>query len=162
MVHLSDSRFSCTAILWVSLVSFAAITLCIASQRVFIVASIFRYRLKSGDFWICPRIFNWPNLDVVDVRIFKHQMRTVLCIIFFQSSGSSGTQGKCTLCSIIFNISISYILNQVFTYIIYYYLWDKPLNFIHKIHIPSFISFIVIFTFVISASGRSKFVRHCQ
>jgi hypothetical protein len=37
MVQLSASKCSFIAILWVSLVSFAAITLCVASQRVFIV-----------------------------------------------------------------------------------------------------------------------------
>jgi hypothetical protein len=37
MVQLSAIRRSCIAILWVSLVSFAAITLSVASQRVFIV-----------------------------------------------------------------------------------------------------------------------------
>jgi hypothetical protein len=37
MVQLSTTSCSCIAILWVSLVSFAAITLCISSQRVFVV-----------------------------------------------------------------------------------------------------------------------------
>jgi hypothetical protein len=37
MVQLSTNRCSCIVILCVSLVSFAAITLCVASQRVFIV-----------------------------------------------------------------------------------------------------------------------------
>jgi hypothetical protein len=37
MVQLSATRCSCIAILWVSIVSFAAITLCVASQRVFVV-----------------------------------------------------------------------------------------------------------------------------
>jgi hypothetical protein len=37
MVQLSATRYSCIAILRVSLVSFAAITLCVASQGVFIV-----------------------------------------------------------------------------------------------------------------------------
>jgi hypothetical protein len=41
MVRLSDTRCSCIAILWVSLVSFAAITLCVASQQVFIVVVYF-------------------------------------------------------------------------------------------------------------------------
>jgi hypothetical protein len=41
MVHLSATRCSCIAILWVSLVSFAAITLCITSQRGFIVVVYF-------------------------------------------------------------------------------------------------------------------------
>jgi hypothetical protein len=41
MVQLSVTRCSGIAILSVSLVSFAAITLCVASQRVFIVAVYF-------------------------------------------------------------------------------------------------------------------------
>jgi hypothetical protein len=41
MVHLSATRCSCGAILWVGIVSFAAITLCVASQRVFIVVSVY-------------------------------------------------------------------------------------------------------------------------
>jgi hypothetical protein len=36
MVQLSATRCSCIVILWVRLVSFAAITLCVASQRVFV------------------------------------------------------------------------------------------------------------------------------
>jgi hypothetical protein len=35
------TRYSCIAILWVSLASFAAITLCVASQRVFVVVVYF-------------------------------------------------------------------------------------------------------------------------
>jgi hypothetical protein len=41
MVQLSATSCSCIAILWVSLVSFAAITLCLASQRVFIFVSVY-------------------------------------------------------------------------------------------------------------------------
>jgi hypothetical protein len=37
MLQLSATMCSCIAILWVSLVSFAAIILCVASQRVFVV-----------------------------------------------------------------------------------------------------------------------------
>jgi hypothetical protein len=40
-VQLSATRCSCIAILWVSLVSFAAITLCLVSQRVFIGISVY-------------------------------------------------------------------------------------------------------------------------
>jgi hypothetical protein len=40
MVQLSASRCSCINILWVSLVTFAATGLCVASQWVFIVVSI--------------------------------------------------------------------------------------------------------------------------
>jgi hypothetical protein len=46
MVQLYATRCSCIAILWVSLVSFAAITLCVASQRVFIVVRVFRLQVK--------------------------------------------------------------------------------------------------------------------
>jgi hypothetical protein len=41
MVQLSATRCSCIAILWVSLASFAAIIICVASQRVFIVVSVY-------------------------------------------------------------------------------------------------------------------------
>jgi hypothetical protein len=41
MVELSAPRRICIAILWVILVSFAAITVCVASQRVFIVVSVY-------------------------------------------------------------------------------------------------------------------------
>jgi len=36
-------------------VSFVAITFCVASQRVFIVVSVFSLSTKSGNFWIHPR-----------------------------------------------------------------------------------------------------------
>jgi hypothetical protein len=41
MVQLSATRCSCIAISWPSLVSFAAITLCVAFQREFIVVSVY-------------------------------------------------------------------------------------------------------------------------
>jgi hypothetical protein len=46
---------SCIAILRVSLVSFAFITLCVPSQRVFIF--VYFGIDQSGNFWIHPRIF---------------------------------------------------------------------------------------------------------
>jgi hypothetical protein len=55
MVQLSATTCSCIAILWVSLVSFVAITLCVASQRVFIVVVYF-FMTQSGNFWIYPHI----------------------------------------------------------------------------------------------------------
>jgi hypothetical protein len=54
MVQLSATRCNCIAILWVSLVSFAAITLCVASQRVFIFISL---STQSGNFWIHSRTY---------------------------------------------------------------------------------------------------------
>jgi hypothetical protein len=41
IVQLSATRCSCIAILWASLVSFATMTLCVASQRVFIIVAHF-------------------------------------------------------------------------------------------------------------------------
>jgi hypothetical protein len=41
MVQLSATRCSCIAILRVSLVSFAAITICFASQRVYVVVVVY-------------------------------------------------------------------------------------------------------------------------
>jgi hypothetical protein len=37
-------------------VSFVAITLCVASQRVFIVIVVYFVMTQSGNFWIRPRI----------------------------------------------------------------------------------------------------------
>jgi hypothetical protein len=50
MVQLSATRCSWITILWVSLLSFAAITLCVASQRVFIVVSVYFVMTQSGNF----------------------------------------------------------------------------------------------------------------
>jgi hypothetical protein len=58
MEQLSDIRFSCIAILRVSPVSFAAITLCVASQRVFVVV-VNSLSTQSGKFWIHPRMGDW-------------------------------------------------------------------------------------------------------
>jgi hypothetical protein len=61
MIQLSATSCSCIYILWVSLVSFAAITLCVASERVFIFVSVYFAMTQSGNFWIHPRIL---DLDV--------------------------------------------------------------------------------------------------
>jgi hypothetical protein len=52
MVQFSGTRCSCSATLWVSLVSFAAITLYVPSQLVFISLST-----QYGNFWIHPRTY---------------------------------------------------------------------------------------------------------
>jgi hypothetical protein len=57
MLQHSATRCSYNAILWVSVVSFAAITLCVASERVSVVYFV---RTQSGNVWIHPRIIlNW-------------------------------------------------------------------------------------------------------
>jgi hypothetical protein len=50
------------AILWVSLVSFVAVTLCIASQCVFVVVSVHFVMTQSGNFWIYPRVWSWKGI----------------------------------------------------------------------------------------------------
>jgi hypothetical protein len=59
VVQLSATGCSCITILWFSLVSFAAITRCVASQRVFVVvvaaAAVISLSTQSGNFWIHPR-----------------------------------------------------------------------------------------------------------
>jgi hypothetical protein len=56
MLQLSATRCSCIAILWVSLVSFATITLCVATERVFIIVVGYFSTTQSGNFWIHPRM----------------------------------------------------------------------------------------------------------
>jgi hypothetical protein len=55
MVQLSVPRCSCIAILWVSLVSFAAITLSVAFQLVFNIVVFYFVMTQSGNVWIQPR-----------------------------------------------------------------------------------------------------------
>jgi hypothetical protein len=57
MVQVSATRCSCIAIVCVSLMSFAAITLCVASQLESIVVIHF-IMTQSGNFWIHLRIVN--------------------------------------------------------------------------------------------------------
>jgi hypothetical protein len=59
MVQLSVTRYSCIAILLVSLVSFAAITLYVASQRVFIVVSVY---FVIDSVW---KLLDMPSYDKV-------------------------------------------------------------------------------------------------
>jgi len=56
ILQLSATRCSCTSILWVSIESFAAITLCVACQRVFVVVVVVYYVINSvRKPLICPR-----------------------------------------------------------------------------------------------------------
>jgi hypothetical protein len=65
MIQLSATRWSCIAILWVSLVIFAAITHCVASQRVLVLISL---STQSGNFWIHPRI-DCHEKKIVDLPV---------------------------------------------------------------------------------------------
>jgi hypothetical protein len=58
MVQLSATRCTCIAIFWVSLVSFATVIFCVASQRVIPKVSIYFVIDSVRTFWIHPRILN--------------------------------------------------------------------------------------------------------
>jgi hypothetical protein len=51
-------------------VSFASITLCVTSQRVFIVVSVYFVMTQSGNFWIHPRITVLRGGDLVSPPLF--------------------------------------------------------------------------------------------
>jgi hypothetical protein len=82
MVQLSATRYSYTATFWVSLVSFAAVTLCVTSQRVFIFIVVMT---QSGNFWINPRMV--PRKSVPEIWCFKisycGSSRTVLNLFVY-------------------------------------------------------------------------------
>jgi hypothetical protein len=87
MVQLFATRCSCIAILWVSLVSFDAITLCVASQRVFIVVSIYFVMTQSGNFWIHSRAshvsdrnFSHPSI-FIDIKNKENGPSTSQCAV---------------------------------------------------------------------------------
>jgi hypothetical protein len=52
IIQLPTTRCSYIAILWVSLVSFTAITFCVAFQRVLIVVRVYFVVTQSGNIWI--------------------------------------------------------------------------------------------------------------
>jgi hypothetical protein len=80
MVQLSATRCSSIAIIWVSLVSFAAITLCVASQRVF----NFGYTLVQS-----------PFSDIFDVLASK--FITQICTVFNLYTGCvKSTEKRCS------------------------------------------------------------------
>jgi hypothetical protein len=60
MVQLSATRCSCVAIFWFSLVSFAAIALCVASQRVFVV-DVVHFVIDS-----VRKLLDTPPYNVID------------------------------------------------------------------------------------------------
>jgi hypothetical protein len=74
MVHLSATRCSCIAILWVSLVSFATITLCVA-QQVFIVVVVYSVIDSVWKLSDTPSyILKLPLRDWKDMQTICHAM----------------------------------------------------------------------------------------
>jgi hypothetical protein len=58
-------------------VNFVAITLCIASQRVFIFVSVYFVMTQSGNFWAHPRTVYLP------VTFYKHQITVIFTLHSF-------------------------------------------------------------------------------
>jgi hypothetical protein len=79
MVQLSATRCSCIAILWVSLMSFASITLCLASQRVFnvlvvvVVVVVVDFVIDSVRNWIHPRIIIEEDANTLQSNMRKQK-----------------------------------------------------------------------------------------
>jgi hypothetical protein len=85
MVELSATWCSCIAISWVSLVSFVAMTLCVASRRVYhYYCYLFRYRLSPETFGytllFCKNYFCFcsPALYTAVKNQIKHRNSTLV------------------------------------------------------------------------------------
>jgi hypothetical protein len=87
IVQLSVTRCSCIVILWVSLVSFAAITFCIASQRVFVVYFVIdsvRKLLDTHSYKTLHQTYIFPSnhftkFSVQSVRSIQHRTIYIIC-----------------------------------------------------------------------------------
>jgi len=71
MVQLCATRCSCITILWVSLVNFAAITFCVASQWVFVVVCVYFVMTHSRNFGYTLIAFGIRNDDESIVTCFN-------------------------------------------------------------------------------------------
>jgi hypothetical protein len=64
MVQFSATKCSCIAILWVSLVSFAAITFVLLLSECLLLLLLFiSLSTPSGNFWIHHRVWNLPHFE---------------------------------------------------------------------------------------------------
>jgi hypothetical protein len=105
MVKLSATRCSCIAVLWVSLVSFAAITICVASQRVFIVLLVYFIIESVRKLLDTPSYFQWNVRTLRASKYFNQSCRqrsgSYIATAFFQrwifqlTSLTAERGGKC-------------------------------------------------------------------
>jgi hypothetical protein len=72
MAQIFATRYSFIVILWVSLVSFAAIILFVASQRVIPKVSIYFVMTQSGNFWIHPCMLMMRRVVVLCLPVLLH------------------------------------------------------------------------------------------
>jgi hypothetical protein len=83
MVQLSATRCSCIVILWVSLVSFAAITLlCCFSTSVYCCCCLFRYWLGPETFGY-TLVFRWLPSSTVWTDLLLASPSDALCLILY-------------------------------------------------------------------------------
>jgi ABC-type uncharacterized transport system fused permease/ATPase subunit len=68
MVQLSVTKCSCIAILWASLVSVAAINLCVASQRMLVVAVVVYFVIDS-----VRKLLDTPSYAIHQATLSKQQ-----------------------------------------------------------------------------------------
>jgi hypothetical protein len=78
LVRLSATTSSCIAVWWVSLVSFSAITLYVASELVFIVVSFYFAIYSVRELWIHARIRRVHRSIFLSYRNYSLKLRTVL------------------------------------------------------------------------------------
>jgi hypothetical protein len=71
MVQPSATRCSCIAILWVSLVSFDAITLRVASQIIIRKGSLYFLWTGSGNFWTRRHKTTILSYILIEIHIFE-------------------------------------------------------------------------------------------
>jgi hypothetical protein len=85
MVQLSATKCSCIAILWVSLVSFAAITLCVACQPVVVVVVV--VVVAAAYFFIDTfrKILNTPSCPVISFHFISSHLPSLSSLLYFSS-----------------------------------------------------------------------------
>jgi hypothetical protein len=84
--QLSATRCNCITILWSSLVSFAVITLCVASQQVFVVVVSLT---QSGNFCIHRRICVTHTHEMLTWLTTRMWIETLLWLLLLLLSSSS-------------------------------------------------------------------------
>jgi hypothetical protein len=89
MLQLSATRCSCIAVLWVGLVSFAAITFCVASQRMFIV--VYFVMTQFGNLWIHSCILKPSYYRHIGLQV--QSMCTLYLVYIISMTGPQGCGG---------------------------------------------------------------------
>jgi hypothetical protein len=119
MVLLSATRFSCIAILWVSIVSFAAVTLCVASQRVFIFVVYFvidsvQKLLNSPSWftvWKCRHLAVTCHRPAILKNEFARKLRTkIFCVCIHEKNCHNHIHGQNILRFLIEILALFYSL----------------------------------------------------